>query len=86
MDITEALEGRIIIKWNDINNGDPESDHHYLVVLHNKFITIAFFFVDSFGSWWSSQWDIWDKIYSEGEVTHWAKLPKTPNQIIQAGS
>ena len=69
------------MKWNKIGNGDPGykgSDRHYLVVLHGRFIDISYFFIDSFGHWWSSRWDIWDKHYSDGEVTHWAKLPKMP--------
>lgn len=69
------------MKWNKIEDGAPDdkgSDQHYLVMLHGKFMTISFFFVDSFGHWWSNQWDIWDKQYSDGEVTHWAKLPPSP--------
>lgn len=71
------------MKWNKIEDGDPGwkgSDEHYLVVIHNRFITTSFFFCDSYGHWWSSQWDIYDKEYSNGEVTHWTRLPKLPEQ------
>jgi len=71
------------MKWNKIEDGDPGykgSDTHYLVVLHNRFIVTSYFFIDSFGTYWSSQWDIWDKYYSDGKVTHWAKLPRLPKK------
>ncbi len=71
------------MKWNEIEDGTPDckgTDEHYLVMLYGKFMTISYFFVDSFGHWWSSQWDIWDKYYSDGEVTHWAKLPSLPKK------
>lgn len=69
------------LKWCKIENGDPGfsgSDRHYMVVLHNKFVTVAFFFRDSFGPWWSDQWDVYDKRYSDNEVTHWAEMPELP--------
>lgn len=68
------------MKWNsaDIDPGFEGSDQHYLVVLHDRFITISYFFIDSYGHWWSSQWDLWDKWYSDGEVTYWAEMPKLP--------
>ena len=78
--------------WNKINKGESDlrsgtpgcegSDEYYLVMLHGKFMAISYFFVDSFGYWWSSQWDVWDKYYSGGEVTDWAELPDTPNYIV----
>lgn len=69
-------------EWNDIEKdgdpGDSGSDEHYMVVLHGKFITIAYFFIDGFGHHWSSQWSVWDKAFNDGEVTHWAKMLKLP--------
>lgn len=73
------------MKWNKIGDGSPDfkgSDEHYLVMLHGKFMTVSYFFVDSFGHWWSSQWDLYDKEYSDGEVTHWARLPNPPEVQI----
>ncbi len=70
-----------VIKWHDIKDGNPGckgSDARYLVMLHNKFMAISFFFIDSYGEWWSSNWDVWDKWYSQGEVTHWAEFPDFP--------
>jgi len=85
------------MRWHDIEkDGDPVqfngeknswagSDEHYLVVLENKWITVSYFFVDSFGHWWSSQFEPYDKYYNaiasdgkETAVTHWAKMPKLP--------
>ena len=68
------------MKWNkaDIDPGFKGSDQYYLVVLNNKFVTVSYFFVDSYGSWWSSPGNIFDQCWSEGQITHWAKLPKLP--------
>lgn len=75
------------IKWNKIEDGNPAdimnhtaggSDEYYLVMLHGRFMAISYFFVDSFGAFWSSRWDVWDKAYSDGEVTHWAECPELP--------
>jgi hypothetical protein len=72
-----------IVKWKEISkHGHPQdkgSDTYYLVMLHGFVMTISYFFIDSFGPSWSSQWDIWDKAYSDGEVTHWAECPDGPN-------
>lgn len=82
------------MKWHSIDkDGDPVqfsekrgrwagSDEAYLVVLENKWITTAFFFADSYGHWWSSQFEPYDKYYT-GMVTHWAKMPKLPKVEIE---
>lgn len=68
------------MKWNSVIDKYPDkSDNYYLVVLHGKFVTISYFYRDSIGCWWSSQWEVWDRVYSEGEVTHWAEIPKLPD-------
>jgi len=77
-------------KWYRIEDGTPDdygvkrgdfvgSDKLYLVMLHSKFMTISYFFADSLGRWWSTQWDVYDKEYSYGEVTHWAEMPIKPS-------
>ena len=69
------------IKWNKMEDGDPgeeRADEYYLIILHGKFITISYFFIDSFGPSWSSQWDIWDQCFNSSRITHWAECPKLP--------
>ena len=65
------------MKWNKIEDGNPGldgSDQYYLVVLHNKLIKTSYFFCDTFGG----VWEVCDKCYNDGEVTHWANLPSLP--------
>jgi len=65
------------VQFNGEENSWAGSDEVYLVVLENKWVTMSYFFVDSFGHWWSSQFEPYDKYYT-GMVTHWAKAPKLP--------
>jgi hypothetical protein len=64
-------------KWIDINKQLPDSDTYVLVCLNNMFIMTSYYFQDSFGKWFSSADEIWDKYYTD-DVTHWALLPVLP--------
>jgi len=66
------------MKWVDAQKKEPLSDTHVLVLLHGKFPAVSYFFIDSFGHWYSSEWEIYDKAY-DGDVTHWMPIPKLPN-------
>lgn len=65
------------IKWFRINKNFPKSDCKVFVILNNneKLLEISYFFEDSFGKYFSSNWDVWDKKYTNF-VTHWAYIPK----------
>jgi len=55
----------------------PGSDMYVMACLRGQFWTVSYFFEDSFGKHWSSQWDVWDCEY-DGVVTHWTELPLVP--------
>jgi len=75
-------KGLTMNKWIKVENELPKiGDRWYLIMLWNKWVSIAYYFQDSYGHWWSTQWDIWDKEYSDGEVTHWQELPEKPKKI-----
>jgi len=65
------------MKWIDINKQFPESDTYVLICLYNKFIMTSYYFEDSYGKWFSSADEIWDKYYTEA-VTYWMPLPSLP--------
>ena len=65
------------MKWINIKNEYPESDTNILVCLSNKAIRVSYYFQDSFGRWFSSADEIWDKYYTD-DVTHWMPLPDMP--------
>lgn len=65
------------MKWIDVNEKFPLSDTYILVLLCGKFPKVSYYFQDSFGKWFSTDYDIWDKVYTD-EVTHWMPLPKPP--------
>ena len=69
------------ISWISVDYLMPESDRRYLALLDEKgregFITVSFYYEDSFGQWWSDQWNIYDRIYTDS-VTHWMELPEPP--------
>ena len=63
--------------WISIERKFPESDKLYLVMIHHKFISISYYYEDSFGKHWSSEWDVWDHAYDD-TITHWMPLPDKP--------
>ena len=58
----------------------PKSDTYVLAILHGRFVTVSYYFEDSFGSWWSSQWSIYDQKYTH-VVTHWMPLKEIQEKI-----
>ena len=69
-----------LVGWININENHPDSDTYVLVCLNEKFIKTSYYFEDSFGRWFSTDYDIWDKEYTEF-VTHWTPLPELPELI-----
>jgi hypothetical protein len=63
--------------WINIKEGFPDSDTYVLICLNQKFIKVAYYFWDSYGEWFSTDYDIWDKVYTD-HVTHWMPLPGLP--------
>ncbi len=63
--------------WTSIKDSMPISDEYVLVCLWGKFIKTSYFFKDSFGEWFSTDYDIWDQQYTDA-VTHWMYLPDLP--------
>jgi hypothetical protein len=59
----------------------PPSDTKVLVLLNGKHYAVSYYFEDSYGKWFSSDWNIWDKTYT-GYVTHWSHLPRLPGGLI----
>jgi len=73
------------MEWTSVKdrlpeNRPPDSDTYVLVCLHGKFLRISYYFEDSFGKWFSSPDEIWDKYYT-GAVTHWMPLPSLPINV-----
>lgn len=66
------------MKWMSVKKMMPSSDTYVLVCLSGKFQKISFYFEDSFGKWFSTDHDGWDKKYT-GSVTHWMPLPDLPS-------
>jgi len=65
------------MKWISVDEEMPRSDTFVLICLCGKFQKVSYYFMDSFGKWFSTDYDIWDKVYTD-EVTHWMPLPKLP--------
>lgn len=65
------------MEWISIKDKLPDSDTYVLILLSVKFATVSYYFEDSFGKWWSDNWDIWNKEYTD-DVTHWMPLPELP--------
>ncbi len=66
-------------EWISIDKSMPESDKYVLVVLWGKFIRTSYYFKDSNGYWFSTDYDIWDQQYTDA-VTHWMPLPVLPEE------
>ena len=65
------------MKWISIEDKFPQSDTFVLVCLHRKFQKVSYYFQDSYGKWFSTDYDIWGQEYTDA-VTHWAVLPELP--------
>ena len=69
--------------WINVDDKMPESDRRYLVSLRpvgmEGFIAVSFYYEDSFGQWFSDQWNIYDRIYTD-DVTHWMEIPEGPGE------
>ena len=65
------------MRWIPIEDAKPKSDTYILVCLCRKFRKVSYYFYDSYGQWFSTDYDIWDKMYTD-EVTHWMPLPDPP--------
>ena len=63
--------------WKKLKKEYPPSDEYVLICLCGKFLKVSYYFEDSFGKWFSTDYDIWDKAYTN-EATHWMPLPKIP--------
>ena len=66
------------MEWISVKERLPESDTYILICLCNKFQKVSYYFRDSFGNWFSTDYDIWDKTYTD-EATHWMPLPESPH-------
>ncbi|KKL81110.1 hypothetical protein LCGC14_1998090, partial [marine sediment metagenome] len=53
------------MEWISIKDKLPDSDTYVLILLSVKFATVSYYFEDSFGKWWSDNWDIWNKEYTD---------------------
>ena len=67
------------MEWIKVEDNLPLSDTYVLICLCGKFQKVSYYFQDSFGTWFSTDYDIWDKIYTD-EVTHWMLLPDIPER------
>lgn len=67
------------MKWINLDDQFPQSDTFVLVCLSGKSIRVSYYFQDSYGKWFSSPDDIWDKYFTDF-VTHWATLPEFPSE------
>ena len=63
-------------EWISVKDRLPESDSFCRVKLkNNEKIFDSHFYEDSYGKWWSSVKNIYDRNYTT-RVTHWIPLPK----------
>ena len=67
------------MKWIKERKRHPDSDTYILVCLNGMVIRTSYYFRDSFGKWFSSPSEIWDKYYTN-DVTHWMPLPELPKK------
>lgn len=72
------------MKWIKVKKRLPESDTFVLVFLSPGTITLSYYFKDSYGKWFSDQWNVWNKEYTK-YVTHWMPLPKKPHERRKNG-
>lgn len=73
-EITSLSKHASLNKWIATKKKLPTKEGNYTVKLKNKQTFRSYFFTDSYGEWWSSYRNDYDRLYTT-RVTHW--MPET---------